>query len=220
MTHLQLARLCKEAYLPDGVPNAEEIGGMGPMANIVQVDGQAVVVFRGTADTAGWVIDLIANKSPYPGADIHAMLHRGFLEAWQSVRVRLMKHLLNEPVIITGHSLGGALATIAALELNAQEVVTFGCPRVGDSDFCRAFGNKVKQSTRYVHQLDPIPMLPTLLLGFRHVCAATWHNGQEWKTPTILDWIKGAWQQYVVRRDSIWKDHGIDNYIRILEGQP
>lgn len=65
---------------------------------------------------------------------------------------------------MAGHSLGGALATLAALSLAERglevECVTFGSPKVGDEDFCRFFRSKVHRNARFVNKFDPVPRVP------------------------------------------------------------
>ena len=74
-----------------------------------------------------------------PGA---ARAHGGFLRAYLSVREavhRLLKELGGTTLLVTGHSLGGALAVLAACDFGAQfrgnlKCITFGSPRVGNSE--------------------------------------------------------------------------------------
>lgn len=72
--------------------------------------------------------------------------------------------------IMTGHSLGGAFATIAALHLSHENIFpadklslyTFGSPRVGNIDFAQEVFENVKQSYRIVHHNDIVPHLPPM----------------------------------------------------------
>jgi hypothetical protein len=88
-------------------------------------------------------------------------------------------------VMVTGHSLGGALATLFAADLAASvrsgsssvrarvahiSMVNFGSPRVGNDAFCDAYGALVRDSVRVVNGSDAVPTLPALL-GYRHVSA-------------------------------------------------
>ena len=81
-------------------------------------------------------------------------------------------------VFVTGHSLGGALATLFACELGRSArlgrrnvtvtMVNFGSPRVGDGAFCDEYNAFVPDSVRVVNRGDLVPTLPALL-GYRHV---------------------------------------------------
>jgi hypothetical protein len=77
---------------------------------------------------------------------------------------------------VTGHSLGGALATHAAAHLIANGIqvdtfYTFGSPRVGDSRFTQWFDTTLKTNSknRITHGRDPVPHLPFEDWGFIHV---------------------------------------------------
>jgi len=70
--------------------------------------------------------------------------------------------------IITGHSLGGALATLAAFDLSKSRVIdkskmqvyNFGSPRVGNYEFSRAFADEGIPSYRIVNSRDPVSQAP------------------------------------------------------------
>lgn len=101
-------------------------------------------------------------------------VHRGFKAAWKSIEESVVRQLAqwNEgrstqmPLLITGHGLGGALATIAAASLvkrnfNIQSVFTFGQPRVGDFIFSVETGLLLKDKFfRYVNGDDIVPHIP------------------------------------------------------------
>jgi len=113
----------------------------------------------------------IFNNSAWKG-------HRGFLTGFQQLKAGVIKALSDErnahpdaPVIVTGHSLGGALATVAAadLSLNHQDashrdwenlhVWTFGSPRVFNKAAAEAVSNAV-EIHRVVSRGDPVPHFP------------------------------------------------------------
>lgn len=120
-------------------------------------------------------------------------VHSGFLSAYDSVRNRIMalvRHAIGYMdeedaetiprwhVYVTGHSLGGALATLLALELSSSQmakngaifvtVYNFGSPRVGNRRFADVYNAKVKDSWRVVNHRDIIPTVPRLM-GYCHV---------------------------------------------------
>lgn len=92
-------------------------------------------------------------------------MHRGFKEAFELIEKELEKELEKYeseklPLYITGHSLGGALALVAAKYLCSDStgaVYTFGGPRVGDDEF---FENIKTPVYRLVNQADAVPRLP------------------------------------------------------------
>jgi predicted lipase len=76
---------------------------------------------------------------------------------------------------VIGHSLGGAMASICALEMRLAvgvetvRVTTFGSPRVGNPKFHDLFKRVMDRSMRFTHNNDIVPSVPTLMMGFQHV---------------------------------------------------
>ena len=101
------------------------------------------MAFRGTVDIQNWIANLDAAQVSYPGCK-SCMIHQGFYNAYQSVSgyvkaniEKLQGKYPNSKIFVTGFSLGGALATIAALDIKkafgkVDEFYTFGQPRVGN----------------------------------------------------------------------------------------
>ena len=117
-------------------------------------------------------------------AGVGARFHKGFVDAiaaiWEplSVAVEAEVKKSDRPIWITGHSLGGALALLAAWLLKRKfvpvhEVCTFGAPMIGNKTACDAFNREFKgRIFRYINGRDPVPKLPTLSLAaneFMHV---------------------------------------------------
>ncbi|KAB2599906.1 hypothetical protein D8674_010177 [Pyrus ussuriensis x Pyrus communis] len=159
-----------------------------------------VIAFRGT-EQSRWK-DLRTDLMVAPtglnperiGGDFkqEVQVHSGFLRAYDSVRIRIVSLMklaigyfddIAEPldkwhVYITGHSLGGALSTLLALELSSSQLAkrglisvtmyNFGSPRVGNKVFAEIYNEKVKDSWRVVNHRDIIPTIPRLM-GYCHV---------------------------------------------------
>ncbi|KAL0920221.1 hypothetical protein M5K25_009341 [Dendrobium thyrsiflorum] len=160
-----------------------------------------VVAFRGT-EQAKWK-DLLTDLMFLPAGlnperldgdfKQEVQVHGGFLNAYDSVRNRILTliklaigyheeyHLESMPkwnVYVTGHSLGGALATLLALEISTSPMAkhgvisvtmyNFGSPRVGNRRFADLYNEKVKDSWRVVNHRDIIPTVPRLM-GYCHV---------------------------------------------------
>ncbi|DBA97135.1 hypothetical protein WJX77_011944 [Trebouxia sp. C0004] len=152
--------------------------------------GTAVFAFRGTASKQDGLQDVkIFSRNIdylqelYPGVKAHL----GFMQQFAAVchpdrsetnMAAVLKELSGgqtpNRVICTGHSLGGALATLgaawAALEYPDADIrcITFGSPRVANKVFGKAFNALVGTSLRLVHGFDPIPSLPPSLM-YKHV---------------------------------------------------
>ena len=106
-------------------------------------------------------------------------MHTGFIKAYLSVRDQIHTHVQESKTTqyrITGHSLGGAIAALCAVDLQynfgqkiAIEVYTFGAPRVGNDAFCESYNQRVPDTWRVVHGWDTVTGLPAPWQGYRHV---------------------------------------------------
>lgn len=139
-------------------------------------------------------IDLGIGSIPVPFKSFkksqETMVHSGFLNAYDSVKVKVLT-LVDQltagasperpwRVFVTGHSLGGALATLCAYELTGRtpktgpgslevSMYTFGAPRVGNLAFARAFDERMRgRSWRITNASDIVPSVPRLM-GYSHV---------------------------------------------------
>ncbi|GLC42482.1 hypothetical protein PLESTF_000759200 [Pleodorina starrii] len=151
-----------------------------------------VFSFRGTEVTHIKDILTDANLAPCGFKPIHAAdgkppkekgnvsVHRGFMGAYDSVRRKLSSLLhaitmsagTSDPwdVLVTGHSLGGALATLSAYELASYKehagsirsvtLYTYGCPRVGNATFAADFNKVLQDAWRVTNRLDVVPSVP------------------------------------------------------------
>ena len=141
----------------------------GCQALVTRTDDGLQVTFRGTESPLDAYASLLIRRSTLDLPRKQVLVHRGYLEQFLSVRSQIWDLLGPDDRVITfsGHSLGGALATIASLDLAAHfplrqvRCVTFGSPRVGDSRFAREFKRYVPHSLRFVHEYDPIPTFPS-----------------------------------------------------------
>ena len=120
-----------------------------------------------------------------------ALVHKGFQDAYAHLSGPVAEWLKSRGISaedskarISGHSLGGALATLSFLELSLQgydaTLVTLGCPRVGNADFAAWVRSEGRHSliARLVNEGDPITWGPPHMIKdtyhtYSHVCAAT-----------------------------------------------
>jgi len=193
-TSWNLSQLAYENKKTDLVPDATYIHNpeTGTRVGIGSVDKDMYIFFAGTDSTFDWLqtnMDVLTD--PYPEEWVSACVptntarvHRGFLRAYSSVRDRVLailgEHIISRGgsarVFIVGHSLGGALAMLAAPDIACMvkelaqgelHVVTFGAPHVGNSDFVRMFDALVQHSVRVRTLYDPVPL--ALSSQFSHV---------------------------------------------------
>ena len=98
---------------------------------------------------------------------------------------RLKRIYPTAAVKTTGHSLGGALATLAGMDLIKAGFDTscynYGSPRVGTIGFSSFVGTIMTDMWRITHTRDPVPHSPGTggLLNFWHVCREEYEDGAE-----------------------------------------
>jgi hypothetical protein len=112
----------------------------------------------------------------FAAAGVSARFHRGFVEAlgeiwdpfYKAVDAELSKK--ERPVFVTGHSLGGGLAVLAAWRLQrqmipVQQVYSFGAPMTGNAAAAEALAKEFPNRIfRFVDCRDMVPKLPTVSL--------------------------------------------------------
>jgi Lipase (class 3) len=137
-------------------------------------DNHALLAFRGTeADNNNdKVADAEIDRVPEAGALVHSGFKRYLDAVWPQVTQYVAGYRANHPnqnICITGHSLGGALATLAFTRLNdpASSLITFGCPRVGNPSYCNliAAAAATRACYRAVDNLDIVTHVPTDFLN-------------------------------------------------------
>ena len=191
-----MARMASLVYSkhPDGRPDEEKI-----IANLqaedekfISVTGesknsaQAILVehqdyfclaFRGTDQLSDWLdnINVVTEKA------LFGEFHRGFLESFEDVwkelspKYKELNSKKERRLFLTGHSLGGAVATVAAAKLIHEDipftaVYTFGQPRSMTTATAREFNGKAKSKFfRFQNNNDLVTRTPAWLMGYRHV---------------------------------------------------
>jgi hypothetical protein len=138
----------------------------GTQAMIISTNDFYTLVFRGTQTDSikDLKSDLRANLVPCStGGKVHDGFNRAFLNVYDEIQHYFddLKQDDNRPLFITGHSLGGALATIATKKLffanGIAACYTFGSPRVGDEQWVEGMKTPIY---RIVNSADPVTMLP------------------------------------------------------------
>ncbi len=139
-----------------------------------------IVAFRGTLppdlddpdSVLDWLQDFFA--APTTGSNVPGKVHSGFYQAVMSILTDVnnaVQTLLTgsetpPPVYVTGHSKGGAMASISAYVLSQsyqvpiQQVVTFASPKPGDGDFQTGYESVIGNQVRYENYGDIVPLLP------------------------------------------------------------
>jgi hypothetical protein len=177
---------------------------------VLQAQGvqDVVIAIRGTEGILEWVQDARFSQIPCPFLASAGNTEDGFTDMYSSFRVgsaanaaKLIDALPTlqfpvavgpaTPVVVCGHSLGGALATLLVLDVAANSpfknptAYTYASPRVGDSTFVATYDHMVPDTYRIANRLDIVPKLPLPPL-YDHVLGLYEINGGttiKWTVP-------------------------------------
>lgn len=128
--------------------------------------------FRGTAGLTDIKIDIQKDRVRLFPDNPSILVHRGFFTQLSSIRMQMLMEVeqltsMIDVVHFSGHSLGGAVATLAAGVVAAATAPgcrvschTIGSPRVGNKAFVKWWAGLISDSVRIQNFKDPIPLLP------------------------------------------------------------
>ncbi|KAF2260576.1 alpha/beta-hydrolase [Lojkania enalia] len=157
-----------------------------------------VVSFRGSVSVRNWLTDANFPTTPTticPGCRASSGFWSSWLEAEEAVLTAVQAARAQYPnfkVVSTGHSLGGALADLAAGVLRSRgipcDLYTYGAPKIGGSTVSNYLSSTTNgTSYRVTHVDDPIPRLPPWLIGFRHISPEYYITSGNEEQPTPSD---------------------------------
>ncbi|MDF1838061.1 MAG: lipase family protein [Planctomycetota bacterium] len=221
------AELCLLCYVPEAHWVREHLARAGFQdVEVFERDGthaiwaDGLLAFRGTAGRKDWLADLDA----WLTKDGSGRVHRGFQttldHAWDAVQERVGA----SEVHLSGHSMGGALATLAAKRLpGARTVTTFGAPRPGNQEFADSIPCPV---FRVVNNNDMVARLP-LSMSYRHVGDLKYFDarGGLHEDPALWDRLKSRFQGHQQQfRDNwaLWRTKRFDSvaYNPLIDHSP
>jgi hypothetical protein len=155
-----------------------------------QAGGEFVVAIRGTEGIKEWVQDAHFGDVPFKEVPGAGCTEDGFTAMYRSMTVgdgpgrpSVVKFLGTLPeasaLTICGHSLGGAIATLLALDIgvhapalfNDPTLYTYASPRTGNHDFVVKYHQTITTTYRFVDNVDLVPKLPGIF-PYRHVTDA------------------------------------------------
>ncbi|MDJ0691371.1 MAG: lipase family protein [Xenococcaceae cyanobacterium MO_188.B32] len=149
-----------------------------------------IIVFRGTQEPDEWIANINAAQTDYRSNNTQVgKVHQGFYSLYANnlavpIRKAIKQFAPNIPCYVTGHSLGGVMAVLAAFDLahNYAEfrqqirMYSYASPRVGDPNFAQSFNSHVPNSYRIVNYADSTWLLPPTQLNE----SVYLHVGQAW----------------------------------------
>ncbi|MCM3619606.1 lipase family protein [Sutcliffiella horikoshii] len=225
-----LAECCQLAYdqylqngifsIPSGFELVKEFKGvtfhiLEWFGFVLESEDAIIVSFRGTQTDPDWIADAEISQKPFPFCHSKPLVHSGFLSVYESIRGELFSILdqvdTSKTIFITGHSLGGALATLfsldCALNSKCESVImySFGAPRVGDEAFAKLYNETVPASIRFVNLADLVPFVPPTKV-VAPITKRTWHY-KHTQTPS----------RFLLTQGSIINNHSIETYIKAMK---
>ena len=187
-----------------------------------------IVAFRGTlppswqsqASVLDWLQDLLCEPESRP--NVPGKVHTGFYDATSAIiaavaaEVKRLNPTGAKLVYVTGHSLGGAMASIGACIMQAvpngiviEQVVTFASPKPGDGAFQTAYQKLFANHVRYENYDDLVPLLPPAddfikLVAEIPVIGDLFKQAENWDYQPVgtLSYIESAADDYKVIPDN------------------
>ena len=163
--HEEEQRKLKHSLKQVGLELIKPLSANATQAYVACNNEFAILAFRGTE--ANRMKDIQADaKATQKACPTGERVHSGFMQQYDDISFKLEEALddpqiKGKPLFITGHSLGGAVATIAARRLDAEHQIaacyTFGSPRVGTEGWVAQIKTPIY---RIVNSADPVPMVP------------------------------------------------------------
>ncbi|KAI9290940.1 alpha/beta-hydrolase [Neoconidiobolus thromboides FSU 785] len=157
---------------------------------------EIIISFRGSANLQNWLINAQIGKVPMNFGGNSYSVHRGFKTVTDNLFPTITSYLtplmVSYPqykIVVTGHSLGAAIASLMALRIkyklsvpdNKLNLYTYGGPRIGDPDFARFVNRHGFTIGRFVNENDVVPHLPPEISDYNHHQRELWVNGYNTK---------------------------------------
>ncbi len=175
-----------------------------------------IIVFRGTQRTIEWVLNInavYATNDRKVASLLSGAIHPGFSAIYSNISDQTLQAAkkLNPsvPCYLSGHSLGAAIATLAAIDIAVNiprlqkqvQLYSYASPRVGDRVFAREHNRVVPNSYRVVNLADAITLVPfTVFFKTEYV-----HVGEEWA--------------FLAQNGDVMPNHVVDTYKSAIDKQ-
>ena len=210
-----------ELLMPPNVTNIKTLYFNNKIIGFVaKLENTYFIAYRGTSTAKEWVkdfefmqYDIVFNKRHRQAfsRDVNLSCHKGFLDVYEQCKRDIHAALegidIETNVVVTGHSLGSALATLTCLDLRQKCKVTgycFGTPRV-----CKLLPTEDMHAFfRINNTCDPVKEMPLSVM---------WNIG-DYKTPVFY---QHGGQEYIFtsQRESLTNNHLMPLYIDALDNR-
>ncbi len=247
-----MARLSKEVYLKKSeynqAPDEEKIlnnlkqeddkfrsvlgvDKNSAQAALVEHEEYLCMVFRGTNELADW----LDNINAFSTKELFGEFHRGFWnsveDVWKPINDKLLdlQQQRKRPLFIAGHSLGGAMATIAAAKLVHNDkpftsAYTFGQPRALTRQTAHIFNMECKpRFFRFHNNNDIVTRAPARLMGYSHIGSYLYISEEGDIHPEPGFWLRfvdhfdGALEALKEKGIDAVEDHDMGKYLAAVE---
>jgi hypothetical protein len=160
---------------------ASDVADPGAFGFVIREEatGAVLICLRGTQTPQEWLANFTAVPSDFSLVPGFGLVHLGFEKMWSRVRRSVQDALagIGADVRVTalGHSLGGAMAALGAVDVKRNmgktkvDLCTLGGPRAGKVGFRRNFNREIPAAFRVTNQFDIVPHVPPLVLGWNHI---------------------------------------------------
>ena len=245
-----MARIAKAVYYkqPDDSPDEEKImaelkaddsqfvsikgvSKKSAQAALIEHENYFCFAFRGTDEAADW----LDNMNVFSEKVLFGEFHRGFWKSledvWQPLyeQYEALHKQKRRPVFFTGHSLGGAMATVAASRFIHHDqpfssTYTFGQPRVMSNATARIFNMEAKGRTfRFQNNNDIVTRVPARIMGYSHVGTYIYISADQellndpgfWNR--FLDSVEGAVEAIGKKGVDAIEDHDMSKYLSAIQ---
>jgi hypothetical protein len=147
-----------------------------------------VVAYIGTYNLQTLFQDFELTRTHFPNTTGDVHVHKGWYDGWRDLRGLVFMGVAsaldshpNATVWCTGHSLGGSLAELTAVDLAVSldlpvRSYTFGTPRVGNEAWAALVAQSLVAYYRVTHRQDLIPLYPPRSAGYHHPTQEVWYD--------------------------------------------
>lgn len=258
--NLKSACPCSLCYENNNNINVEYVY-RGNVSGVIFKDddrNEIILAIKGTTSNTEWLMDFRILPLPYhslnkrkkgwkkyfifnkncKGCTIHSGFYEGAKEIYENLFDNLIKLSNDYPdykLVVTGHSLGGAISPIIANELiffgKHTTLISFGSPKIGNKQFTNWMNqiwntdshlkniDNVNYNDAYLrvtHKNDPVPYLPTRQMNYNHAGLNLYFDKQD--LPLTHDSLKIKTSSSSVADNSVKSDYVDSNFIKLAVG--